>query len=289
MGYSTLHNLPMIGNLNRAEAVYESIKPIKGSSVRPMGSRKAKHYSIEKCLLGGYLCKLYGHPVLWYQMAEDQKGTILHVSLCTYDTQTTRRFIHRITPFQCYAYNGNTYIEVGRRTKEEDGTYKVTNAYRLPAEHPYPIRIYIPHGESYHASRVLNPAPVTKRVFDRKITKELRDKYKESMADAEAMLRLGMAKDRETFARYSYFNQQFLEDLTREEVSEFLWLVGTDNMHKKWQSRKLQYNMQSQRYDEVDIPNPTYRSYIVDALYHIAKQDAIDIYKEVKLPAGQRA
>jgi hypothetical protein len=288
MGFSTLHNLPMIGSVHRAEEVYESIKPIKGSAVRPLGNRKAKHYSIEKCLLGGYLCKLYGHPVLWYEMAEDKKGTILHISLCTYDTQTTRRFIQRITPFQCYAYNGKTYIEVGRRTKEEDGKYKVTNAYRLPAEHSYPIRIYIPHG-NYPASRVLNPAPVTKKVFDRKITKELRDKYKESMADAEAMLRLGMAQGRETFARYSYFNQQFLDDLTREEVSEFLWLVGTDNMTKKWQSQKLQYNMQTQKYEMPEIPKPTFRSYIVDALYYVAQQDAIDIYEEVELPAGQRA
>jgi hypothetical protein len=90
-------------------------------------------------------------------------------------------------------------------------------------------------------------------------------------------------------ATLSYYNKQFLADLTREEMTEYLWLTGSDIMSDKWQSQKLQYNMQTQKYEEVAIPNPTYRAYIVDALYRVAQQDAIEIYKEVEVPVGQRA
>jgi len=280
MGYSTLHNLPRIHNFTSAERTYSNIEPIRGTTIRPLGNRRAKHYAIEKISDTQYACTLYGHRVITYtKETKPGEGTLGEISLCGYDTQTTRGFITQVLGTDCYSHKGKTYIEVGEKLLKENGKYQVTGAYYLPPNHTLQIR----HAE------VFNPVPVMKKVLDREVTKQLRDKFKESMADAEAMLRLGMAQGRETFARYSYFNRQFLDDLTREEVSEFLWLVGTDNMTKKWQSRKLQYNMQSQRYDEVDIPNPTYRAYIVDALYHIARQDYIEIYKEVELPAGQRA
>jgi len=277
---SQLHRLPRIHNFTSAERTYSNIEPIRGTTIRPLGNRRAKHYAIEKISDTQYACTLYGHRVITYtKETKPGEGTLGEISLCGHDTMTTRGFITQVLGTDCYSHKGKTYIEVGKRVTEVDGRYKVTGAYYLPPNHTLQIR---------HA-QVFNPVPVMKKVLDREVTKQLRDKYKESMADAEAMLRLGMAQGQETFARYSYFNRQFLDDLTREEVSEFLWLVGTDNMTKKWQSQKLQYNMQSQRYDEVDIPNPTYRAYIVDALYHIARQDYIEIYKEVEMPVGQRA
>ena len=290
MGYSVLKNMPMIGNIFKAEEVYNNIKPIRGTDVRPLGTRRAKHYSIEKSLLGGYMCKLYGHPVLWYEMAEDGKGTILHVSLCGYDTQTTRGFIQFVTPFDCYTHNRRAYIEIGRRTLK-NGKYKVTGAYYLPANSPAPLRIYIPHGGDYSNARVLNPVPVTKKILDREITKELRDKYKDSMAEAEAMLNLGPARysgEYNPSEKEADFRGQFMEDLTREEITEYLWIMASFHMKERWQNQRLQYNINTRNYESIDKPQPPSRSYIVNALYEIAQRDAIDIRKEVELPVGRR-
>jgi hypothetical protein len=294
MGYSVLKNMPMIGNIFKAEEVYNNIKPIRGTDVRPLGTRRAKHYSIEKSLLGGYMCKLYGHPVLWYEMAEDGKGTILHVSLCGYDTQTTRGFIQFVTPFDCYTHNRKAYIEIGRRTLK-NGKYKVTNAHYLPANNPAPLRIYIPHGgdygEAYLNARVLNPVPVTKKILDREITKELRDKYKDSMAEAEAMLNLGPARysgEYNPSEKEADFRGQFMEDLTREEITEYLWIMASFHMNERRQNQRLQYNINTRNYESIDKPQPPSRSYIVNALYEIASRDAIDIHKEVELPVGRR-
>jgi len=285
MGYSNLNNLPRIVSYEEAAFVYKNIKPIRGTEIRPLGNRRAKHYAIEK-RGDAYVCTLYRHPVITFGRDEYGRG-MATVNMCGYDTVTTRGFISRIFRTDCYSYKGKTYIEIGKRATQDPktGKYKVTGAYHLPAHYPLQFKV----GEC------INPARVTKKVLDREITKQLRGKFKDSMADAEAMLRLGMARfsggagGYDPRATLSYYNKQFLADLTREEMTEYLWLTGSDIMSDKWQSQKLQYNMQTQKYEEVAIPNPTYRAYIVDALYRVAQQDAIEIYKEVEVPVGQRA
>jgi len=290
MGYSTLHNLPRIYNFTSAERTYSNIEPIRGTTIRPLGNRRAKHYAIEKISDTQYACTLYGHRVITYtKETKPGEGTLGEISLCGYDTQTTRGFITQVLGTDCYSHKGKTYIEVGNRVLKENGKYKVTGAYYLPPNHTLQIR----HAE------VFNPVPVKKQVLDREITKQLRDKYKESMADAEAMLRLGLARyssgngmsdgGYDPRERESYFRGQFLVDLTSEEMTEYLWLVSSGFMHDKWQTQKLQYNIQTQKYEETARPNPPYRTFIVDAMYWIAQCDAIQILKEVEVPIGQRA
>jgi len=289
MGYSTLHKLPCITTYEEAAFVYKNIKPIRGTTCRPLGNRRAKHYAIELLANKHYVCTLYGHPVIIFSRDEYGRG-MATVNMCGYDTQTTRAFISRIFRTDCYSHKGKTYIEVGKRATQDPATgkYKVTGAYYLPAHYPLQFKV----GEC------INPVPVLKKVLDREVTKQLRDEFKDSMADAEAMLRLGLARytggwqsdgGYSPSERESYFRGQFLVDLTREEMTEYLWLVSSTLMQGRWQTNKLQYNMQTQKYEEVARPNPPYRAYIVDALYHIARGDAIQTHKEVELPVGQRA
>jgi hypothetical protein len=285
---NSLHKLPRIVSYEEAAFQFKNIKPIRGSeNIRPLGNRRAKHYSIQKHD-DTYVCMLYGHPVITFSRDEYGRG-MATVNMCGYDTQTTRGFISQIFRTDCYSHKGKTYIEIGKRGTKVDGKYQVTGAYYLPADYPLQFKV----GEC------INPVPVKKQVLDREVTKQLRDKYKESMADAEAMLRLGLARyssgngmsdggynPRE---RESYFRGQFLVDLTSEEMTEYLWIVSSGFMHDKWQTQKLQYNMQTQKYEEAARPNPPYRAYIVDAMYWIAQCDAIQILKEVEVPIGQRA
>jgi hypothetical protein len=288
MGYSNLNNLPRIVSYEEAAFVYKNIKPIRGTEIRPLGNRRAKHYAIEK-RGDAYVCTLYRHPVITFGRDEYGRG-MATVNMCGYDTVTTRGFISRIFRTDCYSHKGKTYIEIGKRATQDPktGKYKVTGAYYLPAHYPLQFKV----GEC------INPVPVLKKVLDREVTKQLRDEFKESMDDAEAMLRLGMARYTggwQSDGRYSpseresYFRGQFLVDLTREEMTEYLWLVSSTIMQGRWQTQKLQYNMQTQKYEEAARPNPPYRAYIVDALYHIARGDAIQTHKEVELPVGQRA
>jgi len=261
---SVLHNLPRIHNFTSAERTYNNIEPIRGTTIRPLGNRRAKHYAIEKISDTQYACTLYGHRVITYtKETKPGEGTLGEISLCGYDTQTTRGFITRVLGTDCYSHKGKTYIEIGKRVTEVDGKYKVTGAYYLPSNHTLQIR---------HA-QVFNPVPVKKKVLDREVTKELRDKYKNEMVAAESMLRMGTPRYSEEYdprERKDYYSMQFLTDLTSEEMSEYLWLIAGD----------------SYAHDRIQ---PTYRSYIVDALYHIAALDAITIHKEVEVPVGQRA
>jgi len=283
---SVLHNLPRIHNFTSAERTYSNIEPIRGTTIRPLGNRRAKHYAIEKISDTQYACTLYGHRVITYtKETKPGEGTLGEISLCGYDTQTTRGFITQVLGTDCYSHKGKTYIEVGPRAAKdpETGKYRVTGAYYLPPNHTLQIR----HAE------VFNPVPVKKQVLDREITKQLRDKFKDSMADAEVMLRMGTPRHSEEYdsiERQRYFRGQFLLDLTREEVSEYLWIVaGIRYDRDRIQAQKLQYNFNTQNYEPVGDPKPTFRSYIVHALYKIAQLDAIDIYKEVDVPIGQRA
>jgi len=289
MGFSNTNELPRITSYEEAVRVYHNIKLIRGTEIRPLGNRRAKHYAIE--VVGeDVVCKLYGHPVITFGRDEYGRG-MATVNMCGYDTVTTRGFISRILGTDCYSHKGKTYIEIGKRGTQDPATgkYKVTGAYYLPAHYPLQFKV----GEC------INPVPVKKQVLDREITKQLRDKYKESMADAEAMLRLGLARyssgngmsdgGYDPRERESYFRGQFLVDLTSEEMTEYLWLVSSGFMRDKWQTQKLQYNMQTQKYEEAARPNPPYRAYIVDAMYWVAQCDAIQILKEVEVPIGQRA
>jgi hypothetical protein len=285
-----MRHLPVLHNFDAMERTYNNIVPIRGTNVRPLGRRPDhKRYAIEKRSDTQYVCTLYGHPVISYtKETYPGQGTLGEISLCGFDTRTTRNFISRVVGADCYSFNNKTYIEVGKRVSEVDGRMRVTGAYYLPPNHVLQIR----------HEQVLNPVPVKKHVLDREATKELREKYKEEMADAEAMLRLGMARyssgdgmsdgGYDPRERKSYYGRQFMYDLTREEMIEYIWITASKNMAQRWQVTKMVWA--GNRY--LAVPNsesPKYRSYIVDALYEIAKLDAINIYKEVELPVGRRA
>jgi hypothetical protein len=281
---SVLHNLPRIHNFTSAERTYSNIEPIRGTTCRPLGNRRAKHYAIEKISDTQYACTLYGHRVITYtKETKPGEGTLGEISLCGHDTQTTRGFITQVLGTDCYSHKGKTYIEVGKRVTEVDGRYKVTGAYYLPLGHTLQIR---------HA-QVFNPVPVMKKVLDREVTKELRDKYKGEMIAAEAMFDLGRARYGEEYdprQRQSYFQMQFMDDLTSEEMSEYLWLIASErSLGERVQVQKYSYNIQRQATEAVGGLLPPSRTYIVDALYKIATLNNITIHKEVEMPVGQRA
>ena len=291
MRFANMNGLPRIENFAAAERVYNSIKPIRGTTLRPLGKRRDKHFAIEKISDTQYVCTLYGHRVITYtKETAPGEGTLGEVSLCGYDTMTTRGFITRVLGTPCYQFKKNTFIDIDRRViKKSERRYVVRGSYYLPANHTLQIR----HGE------VLNPVAVKKKVLDREITKNLREKYKESMADAEAMLSLGLARfvprlgmsdgGYDPRGKISEYRREFLADLTREEMTEYLWIVGSALLDGAWRRNKTTWNVRTQNVEITPLPQPASRPFIVAALYDVAKWDNVDIYKEVELPVGQRA
>ena len=280
----SMRHLPVLHNFDAMERTYNNIVPIRGTNVRPLGRRPDhKRYAIEKRSDTQYVCTLYGHPVISYtKETYPGQGTLGEISLCGFDTRTTRGFISRVVGADCYSFNKRTYIEVGKRVSEVGGKMRVTGAYYLPPNHVLQIR----------HDKVFNPVPVTKQVIDREITKELRVQYKEEMLAAASMLRLGPAKYSEDYsprAKEFYYRMQFVADLTSEEMTEYLWLLASfDYIGKTLQVQKYQWNIARQMAEPVGTPSPTYRAYIVNALYEIAWLHDVDIYKEVEMPVGQR-
>ena len=276
MSFANMNHLPRIPSYQEAAFRFNNIKPIRGSeNIRPLGNRRSKHYAIQKHD-DNYVCTLYGHSVLTF--SKDEEGsTIYKINLCGYDTQTTRRFVSRILDTGCYSYGGNTYVDLGKRS------YYLPNNYTMQIKH----------------GKVLNPVAVTKKVIDQEITKQLRDKYKESMADAEAMFSLGLARysggdgmsdgGYDPRKKMSEYGREFLDDLTREEMTEYLWLTASDIGLRRVQVRKITLNINTQAYEVEDKLRPATRYYIVAALYHVAQWGGLDIHKEVEVPIGQRA
>ena len=291
MGFSEVKHLPRIPHYEEAAFRFKNIKPIRGTEIRPLGSRRAKHYAIEK-RGESYVCTLYGHPVITYHKEVGDTGNteyITKISLCGHNTQTTRRFIRQVLDAPCYQFKKNTFIDIDRRViKKSERRYVVRGAYYLPADYTMRVR----DGE------VLNPVPVTKKVIDREVTKNLREKYKESMADAGVMLDLGLAQFVRGFGmpnggydpsqKILGYRREFLADLTREEMAEYLWIVGSALLDGAWRRNKTTWNMNTQNYETIPLPQPASRPFIVGALYDVAKWDDVDIYKEVELPVGQR-
>jgi hypothetical protein len=85
----------------------------------------------------------------------------------------------------------------------------------------------------------------------------------------------------------SEYGREFLDDLTREEMTEYLWLTASDIGLRRVQVRK--YNINTQNHEAEDKLRPPTRYYIVAALYHVAQWGGLDIHKEVEAPIGQRA
>ena len=291
MGFANMNGLPRIQNFTAAERVYNNIKPIRGTTLRPLGKRSAKHYAIEK-RGESYVCTLYGNPVITYHKGVGDTGDteyMTEISLCGHNTQTTRRFIRQILDAPCYQFKKNTFIDIDRRViKKSERRYIVRGSYYLPADYTMQVR----------DGAVLNPVPITKKVIDRELTKKLREKHKESMADAEAMLDLGLAQFVRGFGmsnggydpsqKVSEYRKEFLDELTREEMAEYLWIVGSLFLDGAWRRNRTTWNTNTQNYESIPLPQPASRPFIVKALYDVAKWDDVDIYKEVELPVGQR-
>jgi hypothetical protein len=90
-----------------AEARWNSVKPIRGSDIRPLGNRKKKHFQIIKRDDDTYACRLYRTDCVVYH----RDGRI-EVNTGGWDTPSTASFIGYCLPYSYGAWvsKGKTFV-----------------------------------------------------------------------------------------------------------------------------------------------------------------------------------
>lgn len=152
----------------RMKDKFDSVKPIRGTTIKPIGKRTRKHETIEQ-VGDSYAAKLYNtHCVVYHP---DDTFSVMHGS---WPTPTTTSFITRMLPTGVFCVKVNSTLWV----------YQHNNG-----------RIKYPIGEGPTVFRmvdgVLTPAGdamIKRRLVDRRATKVLQDKLKPFLRFTETFL-----------------------------------------------------------------------------------------------------
>lgn len=147
-------NLPRFYNYEQALKHYESVVPYRSGHAkgqRPLGNRKYQSCMIRKTETDAIALDLYQSGVVYIKPNDE-----FHISLCRYDTVSTRQFIYATTPFNIKHERGVTYLGV------RDGWYQFKDSDTTLIVHEH---------------KVLNPAPQKTYKVNRSALKDLHKKY----------------------------------------------------------------------------------------------------------------
>jgi len=101
--------MPRLANYDEALAHHDSVKPFKSGEykgLRPLGkNRRYTRARIAVTQEGDVQCTLYGHKVVTYKPNNE-----IHVSLCGYNTPSTREFSYIVCGAAIVPKCGNAYI-----------------------------------------------------------------------------------------------------------------------------------------------------------------------------------
>ena len=111
------NSIPYIWNYKEAKHHYESVKPVRGSDIRPIGARRNKHKQIV-AVHNGYAARLYDTNVItWLQSGEiilDSGG---------YVTNTTSIFINDVVPgIRCSVHDKYLMVQTSEVAAYQVGT-----------------------------------------------------------------------------------------------------------------------------------------------------------------------
>lgn len=147
-------NLPVLHDYAEARRWYESTVPYRSGSLkgqRPLGNRRYKSCLIRKNDNDSIALALYDSSVVFITPDDT-----FHISLCRYDTVSTRQFIYATTPFDVTHNRGTTYLKVDGgwyQFKDSDATLSIKD------------------------NKVLNPVPETTYKLNRAAMKDVQKKY----------------------------------------------------------------------------------------------------------------
>ena len=176
MSYSinTTH-LPRLRNFAQASQWEQGVTPIRGSTLKPLGKRTAKHMQILRHNAGAddesIACRLYNTDCVTYY--KDGRIQLYHAG---YTTQSTAKFIARICPY------GRVVLKDGHMLFQHGwcGVHGRGGVYAIPRE-----GLMIGAGTT-----IENPLPFKVHTIDRVAIKRVRAKHKEFKEYAINMCKL---------------------------------------------------------------------------------------------------
>jgi len=199
-------DLPSIYTYENALRRYKTTPPIKGTTIRPLGDRRAKHKSISLTSLDAVACELYGtHCVVYYPDGS------LHLRHGGHVTKSTADFISRIAPVSDVYVERDCLI-----VRVAGGEYKCGNE-----------GLRLTRGSDGYKPVEAKPFTVTK--LDRKAMNEMRKKYKPFI---QYVINMGKITDFERpdhrGSRFEYLlhsQEEFLRVAEQENLDEWAELV----------------------------------------------------------------
>lgn len=160
--------IPRISSFTEAKARWESVTPIRGTSLRPLGDRRKQHMQIVKHDEDTYSCRLYYTDLVTYK----SNGDVI-VNFGGWNTISSRKFIERIL--------SHRYLIDNYKTKLHIRDIQNSKVYYIPNNSPVTIR------ENGHIIGALQPI---KQVVDREATAAIRRVYKPFLAWAKQFIAL---------------------------------------------------------------------------------------------------
>lgn len=157
MGFSiNPHHLPTFRDYNKADAWEKAIKPIRGTTIKPLGDRRMQQMKIERRNEGtdneAVACVLYGTDCVTFY-----KDGRIHLNHGNYATQSTVRFIDKVFP----------YGRVSVRDTHVQLHYGSGGVYRIPSE-----GLWVGPGTT-----IQNIVPFSVHTLNRAAAKAVRGKY----------------------------------------------------------------------------------------------------------------
>jgi hypothetical protein len=237
MGFSARPDFRVM-NFMEAEHRYNNITPIRGTTIRPLGDRRAKHIHIVKEDDDTYECYYYNTAVATFH----RDGRIVYKT-DGYNTVSTANIITAFAPYGYYAYKYNNIIQMYHDQKY----YIVENGFTY-------------NTITGELSGLRTP---TKQLVDRAATKEKRESTLPFLHFARGFMEvLNMDVPYDPSARYSshiinfYRNpSEFSEDQYLDLLSAFVY---EDSWNGNWGKSFKLVKAKIQRvftvYREVEIP-----------------------------------
>jgi hypothetical protein len=213
MGFSARADF-RVTNFVSAEMKYSRITPIRGTEIRPLGNRRAKHIQIIKYNADTYACRYYHTDVATFH----RDGRIVYQTN-GYATVSTAAIMTALMPARYYTYKLTNHIQAFNPD---------TNMYYI-VESGFTINT-----ETGEVSGIRTP---TKQLVDRERTKEKRAVVMPFLQFAQGIMQVFNmdvpfeAEKRHDNHRLRY---QFLDDPTKVSEEKYLDLLSAFAYASSW-------------------------------------------------------
>ena len=213
MGYSARADF-RVNSFVSAEMKYNKITPIRGTEIRPLGNRRAKHIQIIKVNDDTYTCRYYYTDVATFH----RDGRIVYQT-GGYTTVSTAEIMSALMPARYSTYKLNNHIQAFNT--DTNMYYTVVDGFTI-------------NTETGEISGMRTP---TKQLVDKERTKEKREQVMTFIQFAQGIMQvlsMDVPFDPEKRHDNIRLRYQFLDDPTKVSEEKYLDLLSAFAYASSW-------------------------------------------------------